>query len=723
MSKSMLNFALDYAKNGFKVIPVHYPVKNGCSCGNTKCNSMGKHPMIKNWNVDATTDPEKIKQWWNKSPNANIGIITGLASNLIVIDVDIKNGATKHLTKLRKNYPVLNQTSIVKTGGGGYHFYLRTYDSNLKNSASKLDQNVDIRANGGFIVAPPSLHHSGKRYEWSPGLEMIKDMPSQLLTDLKKKRTSTKKGAVIKEGSRNDHLFSIAGKLRNQGAEYEEILEQIIVINELECNPPLEHNELESICESIMKYDPDNADSEIDEKLIGTDIYNAKLLYELNKSKILFDIERSIYLIYNGKYWVEDHNNHRIEALAGELQNHFRNQAKSESNRDTRKRLISSARSCSNIARIRSISSILHIAVPEIRISPNSLNPNGDLLNLSNGTLKLSTKQLQPHNPNDRITTLLNFKYDENAKCPTWNRFLNTMFDGDEDLIQFIQQALGYTLTTDQSQQCFFFLYGQGKNGKSTFLEVLQALLGEYSIKAGFSSIMKKKYGDGIPNDIARFAGKRLIVFSEIPQGSQLDEAKVKDLTGGDTITARFLRQNYFDFLPTHTIWMYGNHRPSIVGTDEGIWRRMMLIECAHTVSKQELDPDLKEKLLKELSGILNWCIAGYKNFLDNGKKLTEPESVRKARISYRSESDITSHFINDVCKVSANETVKFGDLYQEYRLWCESLNRPPQSNRELSTYLRTNGFKERNSGGFLYFNGIGLTESLRSGSSSSRSS
>jgi putative DNA primase/helicase len=735
MNNQMRNAALKYAERGFPVFPLHYPSEKGCSCEKkTECDRIGKHPRIKGWNNAATTKPEKIKKWWTETPDANIGIITGTRSSLLIVDVDIKSNTHEPLHKLKANYPAVDKTATVKSGGGGFHFYFKSDDPDLKNSVGMLAENVDIRANGGYIIAPPSLHRSGKRYEWSSKLDNIQHAPTKLIQDLvnlkadvkknKQQKSSIKnKGATIKSGSRNEELTSIAGKLRSEGKEYDEILKNIDEINSTKCLPPLEFSEVEGICKSVMRYKPHDIDSEIKEKLNSTDYVIAEILYERNKSELLFDVERSVYLIYTGSYWLVDYNNHYLEGRIGQLQSYFKEQATSENDSAEKKRLIACAKRCSNITSIRSIASILHIAVQSIRIETNSLDANGDLLNFPNGTLELSTQRLRQHNPEDRITSVMSYNYDPEAKCPTWINFLNTMFEGDEEIIQFIKKALGYTLSNDQSLQCFFFLYGVGKNGKSTLLETVRKLIGKYSVKAPVSCITYKKYGDGIPNDVARFAGKRLVLFSEIAQGLKLDEAKMKDFTGGDTITARFLRQEYFDFSPTHTIWMYGNYRPIIVGTDEGIWRRIMLIHCPHIVSEDEHIPDLDEKLTNELPGILNWCLAGYKSYLQNGKKITEPESVRNARLEYRSESDITSQFLNDKCVLSFSKTIRYSYLYNEYTQWCKDMNRPPLSSRKLSAYLKSNNFKDYNSGGYLHFEGIGLPDQSQNGSPSSRSS
>ena len=332
------------------------------------------------------------------------------------------------------------------------------------------------------------------------------------------------------------------------------------------------------------------------------------------------------------------------------------------------------------------------------------------LLNCPNGTLDLQTGRLLKHDRADLLTKRIEVKYDSNAECPRWLAFLNRIMDGDQELILFLQRAVGYTLTGGVAEQCLFFMLGTGRNGKSTFIETLLALLGDYGQKAPTEMLMFKGNGGGIPNDLARLPGARLVVAAEVEQGRRLAESTVKDLTGGDTITARFLRQEFFDFTPTHKVWMYGNHKPVIKGTDEGIWRRIHLIPFAVQIPVSEQDPNLKAKLAEELPGILAWAVRGCLDWQKHG--LSVPESVKEATADYRAEMDVVSAFIEECCTTGQNHYAKWKELYAAYTDWCNVNGERAESGKRFGNTLTERGYKADNGTGNVAIRwGLGLKE------------
>jgi len=336
---------------------------------------------------------------------------------------------------------------------------------------------------------------------------------------------------------------------------------------------------------------------------------------------------------------------------------------------------------------------MLNLAKSElpIAITHERLNQGDYLLNVQNGTLNLATDTLQPHNPDDLLTYVLPVDYDPAATCPTWDAFISRIMGGNADMVAYLARAVGYTLTGSTSAQCLFFLYGMGANGKSTFIETISTLMGVLSHKARAQVLMQAER-DRIPNEVAALDGKRFVVSSELSDGNRLNEGLVKDLTGGDTMSARFLYGEVFHFKPTFKLWLYGNHKPTISGTDDGIWRRVRLIPFDVQIPPNERDPQLGRKLIAELPGILAWAVRGWQDYRKNG--LQTPDKVQRATSDYRAESDILGQFIADRCILQGGETAEAGKLYTAYKEWADENGLRANSNVRLAKLLMERGFK-----------------------------
>src|SRR3990167_1056257 len=258
------------------------------------------------------------------------------------------------------------------------------------------------------------------------------------------------------------------------------------------------------------------------------------------------------------------------------------------------------------------ISSMLTLAINETEIDtlPEVFDADPWLLNCTNGALDLRTCDPHPHNPADMITRIAGTLYDPDATCPLWLEYLDRIFAGNAALIGYLRRAVGYSLTRETGEQCLFFCYGTGANGKSTFLETIRALLGDYAQTAEFTTFLAKQ-SENVRNDIARMAGTRFIAAIEAGEGKRLAETLVKQLTGGDTVTARYLYQDYFEYRPAFKMWLAANHKPTIRGTDNAIWRRIRLVPFTVTIPEAERDSKLSSKLRGELPGILAWAIRG----------------------------------------------------------------------------------------------------------------
>ncbi|GHU12348.1 hypothetical protein FACS1894161_0380 [Spirochaetia bacterium] len=248
--------------------------------------------------------------------------------------------------------------------------------------------------------------------------------------------------------------------------------------------------------------------------------------------------------------------------------------------------------------------------IPDLNVKTDHLDTNPWLLNVENGTVDLRTGELREHRQEDMITKIAHVTYDKNADCPIWRNFLMEIMNYNAELIRFIQTAAGWAITGNTSEQSMFILFGTGANGKSTFLNTIMNLLGDYAIATPTETFMKKS-GDQITNDIARLRGTRSVTTTEAEQRRRLSEPLIRQITGNDRMTARFLYGEFFSFVPTFKIFMATNHKPVIKGTDHGIWRRIKLIPFTNRIPEEKQDKNLEEKLRAEASGILNWLLEG----------------------------------------------------------------------------------------------------------------
>lgn len=299
--------------------------------------------------------------------------------------------------------------------------------------------------------------------------------------------------------------------------------------------------------------------------------------------------------------------------------------------------------------------------------TPDDFDRDDMLINVANGYIDLTSRELYKHDINKMFSQITNTDYTEKMQPAVWLDFLNDIFAGDKNVIRYIQKALGYSLTGSTREQIMFILFGKGRNGKSIFVEVISEILGDYSNNMQAKSLMVKK-NDNVNTDIARLSKARFVTSSEPNEGFRFDEGLIKQLTGGDKVTARFLYAEEFEYTPKFKIWVSTNHKPIIRGTDDGIWRRLVLIPFDVQIPEEKVDKDLKYKLLREAPAILNWMAEGAYMWMQEG--LAMPEKLKEAVQKYRNEMDTLGQFIEDCCKVDKNSSEKVSNLHQAYKTW-----------------------------------------------------
>lgn len=439
-----------------------------------------------------------------------------------------------------------------------------------------------------------------------------------------------------------------------------------------------------------------------------TDLGNAKRLVARYGDKIRYCFPWKKWLCWDGKAWRIDDDGHILRLAKDTIKNIYQ-EASQISDSDHRGKVAKWAIKSEEEKKLKSMVSLAQ-SEPGIPIYPQVLDANPYLLNCSNGTIDLKVGELKPHTRKDFITKTIPIEYKPDTDCPRWIEFLETIFHWNYDLISYVQSAVGYSLTGDISEQCFFLLHGVGANGKSTFLNCIAELLGEFSQTTDFETFLIKKNDGGIRNDIARMKGQRLITAIESEGERRLAESMVKQLTGGDTISARFLFAEFFDFKPTFKIWLAANHKPNIRGTDYAIWRRIRLIPFDVTIPEDKRDSKLAEKLRAELPGILAWAVQGCLEWQKNG--LQTPNEVKSATNKYQGEMDVVGLFLNECCLVKPEspevKTVS-SELYEVYKDWCGQNGEFALDNRKFGRRLSEKGLRSGKTSGKNWWYGIGV--------------
>lgn len=360
------------------------------------------------------------------------------------------------------------------------------------------------------------------------------------------------------------------------------------------------------------------------------------------------------------------------------------------------------------------LGAMINLAKSELQIAltPEDFDTDPFLLGVRNGVIDLRTGQMIEPRREQYITKSSGIEYRPGSTAPTWKTFLERI-QPDPDVRAFLQRWCGYCLTGDTSEQCFTIFYGTGKNGKTTLVDTLMHILGTWARQADFQTFSVKDR-DSISNDLARLAGCRLVSASEGSDGVRLDEATIKKITGGDRITARFLHAEFFEYTPSFKLILSSNHKPTIRGTDEGIWRRIRLVPFVVTIPEEEKDPHIKKKLFAEAPGILNWMLEGCREWQRNG--LGMPEAIQVATGEYRESSDLIGRWISERCIVNPKAEGTIKDLYEDFCSWTneEGIDRPPIK-RKFSEALGEKGFKKVRIGhkSLAGFFGIGVIADL----------
>jgi putative DNA primase/helicase len=670
-SAELLPAALDYAEHGLRVIPLHWPIDGRCHCGKADCRGVGKHPIVSDWPHQASTDTATICAWWAQWPFANVGVVTG--AGLLVIDLDLPDGP-RTLRRLEDVHSPLPDTYTVETGSGGLHLYLRLPDGMLFSNWQRRDDlpGLDIRCDGGQVVAPPSLHHSGKRYRVLSEAP-IAPAPEWVLAWLKappkKKRSKPGRpkdviGEVFTEGKRHSAVVSLVGKLRWAGRSEEEILATALEFNRTRCAPPKSEEEIRKICAWVAEKPAEDPDA----RFIGTDVSNACKFVELFSAGVRYCFGTDRWYAFDDGMWAPDESERTLELAELVGQAYVLELGQSLDDELKAKKLL---RAALELRQAHKLQRLLETARRKLVVPIEKLDADPGLLGTPGAVVSLGDGVARPGRPEDFITMSTRVAYRAKAECPAFLGFLRRITGENPAMMGFIQRAFGYSLTGDTSERCFFLCWGRGCNGKTTLLEILRAVAGDYGGEIDSSAFLYNPQGERIPNDLAAQRGKRLVTCTELPEGHGLDENVVKKLCGQDLVRVRFFRQEWFNYRPAFKLWIATNNLPRIRETNRAIWDRIRLLEFNQEIGQDEIVPNLAQNIIAaEAEGILAWGVQGAGEW--RRTRLNPPAEVLGAGMQYRNREDVVGEYLIERTAAEEGGVVSKHALYADYVDWAK---------------------------------------------------
>ena len=711
----MYRYADYYAKNmGLRVFP---------------CN--GKTPATAHGCKDATADPAQIAEWWGGGSTYNVAIATG--TGLVVLDVDIDHDAGKYgdetLAALEQQYGTLPETWTCLTGGGGVHYYFACDDPALTVAAG-FAPGLDYRGAGGYVVAPPSIHHiTGRAYEWeasstptSVPLAPLPDWLHQLMLQGKKDQPKQAKGreipGKITEGRRNEEMFRLAASLREKGLTVAEITGAMVEANQSRCDPPLSKREIETICRSVGRYERGPvADADSVKPPDFSDAGNAAVFSRVYRDDLLYT-DALGWLWWNGQRWERD--DHKATAWALELSEKMLQEAKAENraallqiaeatakytetgaaedaealeqakNDALRtKAYLTHAKNSRNAVRIKNM---LELSKPALVIKADKLDANPFDLNTPAGIVDLTTGRLCPHERAAYCSQITQTGPDSRG-TEMWSDFLDTITCGDGSIRGFLQLVAGMSLIGAVYHEGIILAYGGGRNGKSTYFNALGAVLGDYTGSIDIKVITTDRANKGAA--LATLRGKRLVVTGELEEHQRLSPATLKQLASTDRLVIEEKFKQPETVKQTHTLVLFTNHLPRVGSTDNGTWRRLIVVPFKAVIPAGTGVQNYADVLAKEAGGaILTWAIEGAVNFVRNGFRLDIPEVVEEVTEAYRQREDWLTTFINERCIKEPNARVGAADLYREYREWAESTGDYVRRLNDFTTTMEAAGFQ-----------------------------
>jgi len=642
----MIDKVLQYLDRGFNIVQIPHKQKG---------------PVMgwEHFQYDRVTE-EVAKKWWTLDPKANIGLVTGEISGTVVVDIDSKEGYENVIKVIGADN--IKNTLIAKTGGGGYHlFYKHPNDGKKIANSVGIFHGVDIRADGGIIVLPPSIHHTGNVYMWLNNNE-IQPLPKDLEDILSKPRgkglTKEDWETSIGKGSRNQEMTRRVGKLFQLGMKLDEIIVITESWNEMHCNPPLPAKEIKAMIDSIYKRETikENVDSMYDLS-IKKEFFNGSMFIP---SKLAIKMLDMFYYRYMGdRLWVYESGVYRP---IGE--SHVRYNAQKilkDETRDSR------------------ISEVLHYIERDTVCEFQEQETK--YVNVANGRLDWKKGILEPHNPEIIEIMQIPASYDPKAKCKNFDSYLETTLD--KDLHKLIEEIMGYCLIPSTKFEKAIMLTGEGANGKSVFLETLQYLLGLNNVcNIELQELEENRFKK------AELLGKLANIFTDLSNKSMQTSSAFKILVTGERITAERKFGHPFEFTSFARLLFSANELPQSSDKSYAFERRWIIIPFERTFDGKKADRNLKYKIRKELSGVLNRGIKGLKRLFKNSA-FSQNKKNTEALKNYRIINDSVAAFIEDCCELKDENITNKQEFYNDYSTWCYGQGLKPVSSNQIKPSLQ----------------------------------
>lgn len=504
------------------------------------------------------------------------------------------------------------------------------------------------------------------------------------------KRVPSTVTGTIRKGSRHDTLVSIAGTMRRRGCEYPEIEAALLTMNSNRLEEPKPEEAIKRIAKSVCRYKPRNVPRGLEAPDFSDDSIAARFT-RLHADELRYVDGWGRWLEWDGTRWVLDATKDVVDR-AREICRVASAECASPS-------------IATRVASAATVSAVERLARADRRHAATIDQWDSDpwLLNTPGGIVDLHTGKIQPHRPDAfcrKMTAVA-----PGGRCLQWHGFLKRVTAGDRKLQAFLRRIIGYCLTADTREHALFFLYGTGANGKSVFLSTVSGIMNDYCKSAPIETFVASR-SERHPTDLAGLHGARLVTVTETEDGRRWDESKIKSITGGDRMSARFMRQDYFEFTPVLKLVIAGNHKPGLRSVDEAIRRRLHLIPFTVTIPPAERDLFLSQKLRAEWGGILSWAVRGCLEWQRWG--LDPPASVREATRAYLEAEDALAQWIEARCVRRPNAVATVEELFGNWKDWAKSAEEFVGSQKRFSQDLADRGFEHhRVSGGKRGFKGI----------------
>lgn len=691
-----LDAALAYAAAGFPVCPF---------------GKFGeKRPFTTHGILDASTNPEQIRKWWMDHLNAWVALASGKDAGFFVLDVDRPKfpgdaDGFDTLRELEEKYGPLPVTASETSPSGGKHYFFK-YVEGLSSVAGYIGPKLDIRSDGYPIIVAPSVTDRGNYTAGKPIQEFIADLnnvadaPAWFIERAKKKEAPKAKKTKAQpqkngntpygkkalaeevsniesacEGERNDTLNTVgfrigqligSGQLERQHA-FDELIAATAHWGEARKSADTLGRALDAGALEPRYPEKQIADGKAD----LTEDLLALAFTGRYGDKFSFCHDTGAWYCWNGQCWQKDKTRMPLHAMR-ELCREMNQQHKAI------------------FGKMVTASGALKFAAcdPKMAVTADGWDTDPMLIGTPGGVVDLRTGILAQGDPAQRITKLAGFTPSDKADCPMWLQFLEEATDGDKGLQRFMQQMAGYCLTGQTREHALFFIYGPGGNGKSVFLNILTALLAEYATTSAMTTFTASN-SDQHPTDLAMLKGARLVSVSETEDGRAWAESRIKQLTGGDKITARFMRQDFFEFTPQFKLVIVGNHQPILRNVDAAARRRFNIIPFVHTPINP--DSELESKLKAELPGIMRWAIDGCLDWQSNG--LVRPEVVLAATDEYFESQDLFGRWFEEQCDTSDKKAwTATKDLYASWAAYARRSGEEPGDVRRFGPMIARRG-------------------------------